>query len=269
MHRGYIKLWRKLQDNDLWNEEKFTRGQAWVDLVLLANHKDGHIRIRGNRVAVKRGQCGYSTVKLAARWRWSRGKVIRFLKELEKAQQIVQQKNYVTSLIQIINYDDYQGGGTADSTADGQQTDSRRYTNKNEKNEKNDKNKPIEGVNTPSPPQNGGPPCPHQKIIDLYHNTLPQLPQVRVWPEHLQKILRARWKEDKERQDLNWWARYFKYVAESDFLMGRANDGRFQADMEWVVRPKNMAKIANGRYHNRRSSTHCNLEAFLNAMDKC
>jgi hypothetical protein len=144
MHRGYIKAWRKISDNPLWTEEKFTRGQAWFDLLMLANHKDGHIRVRGIKVPVLRGQCGWSEVALADRWGWSRGKVRRFLKELETVQQIEQQKNNVTSIINITNYREYQGNGTqcstANGTANGQQTD----TNKNVKNVKN-KNKPLGG----------------------------------------------------------------------------------------------------------------------------
>jgi hypothetical protein len=75
MHRGYIKLFRKMQDNKLWLSEPFTRSQAWIDLILLANHRPGVIRVRGNRVDVKRGQVGWSQVALAKRWKWSRGKV--------------------------------------------------------------------------------------------------------------------------------------------------------------------------------------------------
>lgn len=137
MDRGYIKLFRRLSESDLWLSEPFTRGQAWVDLVLLANHKPGFIRVRGVRVELKRGQVGWSEVKLAARWRWSRGKVKRFLNELETLQQIEQQKNNVTSLIYITKYETYQINSTANSTANGQQTDSKQDTNKNEKNEKN------------------------------------------------------------------------------------------------------------------------------------
>jgi DNA replication protein DnaD len=127
--------------------EPFTRSQAWIDLILLANHKPGVIRVRGNRVDVKRGQVGWSQVALAKRWKWSRGKVRRFLKELEKNDhQIVQQKNNITTLINIINYEQYQGNGTADGTADGQQTDSRRYTNKNDKNDKKGKNTLVKRI---------------------------------------------------------------------------------------------------------------------------
>jgi len=94
------------------------------------------------------------------------------------------------------------------------------------------------------------PSCPQTEIINLYHKTLPELPRVKHWPENLQVILRTRWKEDPVRQNLDWWEQYFRYVQESDFLMGRTKEA-FVADLEWLVRPKNFTKIANGRYHGR------------------
>jgi hypothetical protein len=137
---GWVKIHRSICDNPLWLSEPFTRGQAWADLIILANHKDGFIRARGVRIDVKRGQVGWSQIKLSDRWKWSRGKTKRFLNELEMDQQIIQQKNNVTTLLSITNYNEYQTNGTTDSTADGlqviQQTDSKQYTNKNVKNEK-------------------------------------------------------------------------------------------------------------------------------------
>ena len=94
--------------------------------------------------------------------------------------------------------------------------------------------------------------CPQKKIIEIYHEILPELAQVRNWPDHLQKILRVRWKEDPERQSLAWWRNFFQYVKESPFLMGKKTS--FQADLEWLVRPQNFAKIANGRYHRDNAS---------------
>ena len=139
MHRGYIKLWRKISDNALWTNEPFSRGQAWVDLVGLANHNDGFIRIRGMKVKIKRGQVGWSERRLGERWSWSRGKVRRFINELKTVQQIEHQKNNVTSTITIINYDLYQGDGPQNGTTDGPQTDHRQYPNKNGKKEKKEK----------------------------------------------------------------------------------------------------------------------------------
>lgn len=109
---GWIKLHRTLLEHPVWIEEPFNRGQAWVDLLLLANHKPAQIRKRGIKVTVERGQVGWSERQLAERWGWSRGKVRRYLEELETAQQIVQQNGpqnlNVTSLITIVNYENYQ-----------------------------------------------------------------------------------------------------------------------------------------------------------------
>ena len=89
---GWFPVQRELLSSDFWLSEKFTCAQAWIDLIGLANHKDGMIRPRGVRVPVKRGQVGWSQVKLAERWKWSRKRVRRFLNELESTQQIAQQK---------------------------------------------------------------------------------------------------------------------------------------------------------------------------------
>ena len=58
--KGWVSLHRKISDNPLWLAEPFTRGQAWVDIFLQANHKDKWFIVRGNRVDVKRGQVGRS-----------------------------------------------------------------------------------------------------------------------------------------------------------------------------------------------------------------
>jgi len=136
---GWIKTYRKLSDNPIWTLEPFTKGQAWVDLFLIANHKDGQISVRGNIIQVKRGQVGWSEVKLAERWKWSRNKVRRYLKHLETEQQIEQLKNSVSSIITIVNYELYQGTEQQNGQQTIQQKDSRRNTNKNDKNEKKNK----------------------------------------------------------------------------------------------------------------------------------
>ena len=136
---GWIKLHRQVSNNSLWTSEPFTRGQAWIDLLMIANFKDSYYFKRGVRVDVKRGEIGRSTVELADRWKWSRGKVNRFLSLLEKEEQIVQQKMNVTTLISIVNYDTYQQDDTASATPNVQQTSSKRTHIKNDKKEKKDK----------------------------------------------------------------------------------------------------------------------------------
>lgn len=106
--QGYILLHRQLQDNDLWLLEPFTRGQAWVDLILLANHNESSFMIRGNLIVVKRGQIAWSEESLARRYTWSRNKLRNFLKMLKTKQQIEQQKTAAINIITIINYDKFQ-----------------------------------------------------------------------------------------------------------------------------------------------------------------
>ena len=108
---GWILLYRKLSDNKFWTCEKFSRGQAWVDLLLLANHCDSFFYVRGNKVNVKKGQLAWGEVKLSLRWKWSRSKLRKFLNDLEKEHQIEQQKSNVIQIITIINYDLYQKKG--------------------------------------------------------------------------------------------------------------------------------------------------------------
>lgn len=113
---GWASIQRKLIKSDLWLSEVFTRGQAWVDLIMLASHKSSYVRIRGVRIDVERGQFATAERFLCERWKWSRGKVRRFLNELESDKQIVQQKNNASTVVTITNYDKYQGDGTAGYT---------------------------------------------------------------------------------------------------------------------------------------------------------
>ena len=146
-NKGWVRLHRKIEENSLWFLEPFTKAQAWIDIFLNANHKDGIIQIRGNVVHIKRGQIGWSELTMCSRWKWSKNRTRRFLKLLESEQQIKQQKDrYITTIITILNYENYQSD-TPDDTAEGQQKDSRRYSrryiNKNDKNDKNDNNSDI------------------------------------------------------------------------------------------------------------------------------
>lgn len=145
---GWVKIHRSSFNNRLYFSEPFTRWQAWVDLILMANHQEGVIRKRGVSVIVERGQVGCSEVTLSERWKWSRGKVRRFLKELKSVHQIEHQKTNVTTLITILNYEEYQNI----EQHTGHQTDTKRYSNNNrdislvKQNPQNEKKESIRGL---------------------------------------------------------------------------------------------------------------------------
>jgi len=106
------------------------------------------------------------------------------------------------------------------------------------------------------------PDCEHKGVIELYHQWLPTLRKVEVWNATRQGYLRQRWREVAEElaQDkqietahvLNWWGEFFQHIGKSKFLTGKINskDGRaFTADLEWILKPSNFAKIVEGKYH--------------------
>jgi len=101
--------------------------------------------------------------------------------------------------------------------------------------------------------------CPHQAIVDLYHEILPELRKVRKWTEKRKGMLRARWNSGEKREEgtpidsLEYWRPFFEYVRDSDFLMGRGhncpNHKSFQVDLEWLVNESNFVKVIEGKYH--------------------
>jgi len=124
------------------------------------------------------------------------------------------------------------------------------------------KGKEMEGNGDICPPSGGLPNCDHEKVIALYHQHLPTLRRVEVWNETRKGYLRQRWREVAEelaRQKevqvsdiLDWFTEFFVHIGTSKFLTGRVNskDGRpFLADLEWILKPSNFAKIIEGKYH--------------------
>lgn len=92
--------------------------------------------------------------------------------------------------------------------------------------------------------------CPHQEIISLYHELLPMCSRIKEWTPTRATQLRARWNEDKIRQNLDWWRNCFEYIAACDFLVGKT-DKPFFADLEWITKSKNFTKIREGKYENK------------------
>lgn len=109
---GWIKVCRSIMCKKWYFAEEFTRAQAWIDLLLLANYEPSHIVRRGIRIDVGRGQIAISQTDLAQRWKWTRKKVICFLDMLESEGMVVQQKTKLITLLSIRNYDKYQSVGT-------------------------------------------------------------------------------------------------------------------------------------------------------------
>ena len=117
MRSGWIKIDRKIIDMEGYFGEKFTRIQCWLDLLLLAEWKDGNvIYIRGNKVVINRGEIAMPIAELCKRWKYSKLTVRKRLQEFVDSGMIVIKKTRIINTIAIINYDKYQSVENVDET---------------------------------------------------------------------------------------------------------------------------------------------------------
>lgn len=86
----------------------FSRFEAWVDLILNANHKDTRFPLGNEIVEAKRGDVITSELKLMERWGWSKTKLRNFLELLEKDGMIVKKTDRKKTTINIVNYGQFQ-----------------------------------------------------------------------------------------------------------------------------------------------------------------
>lgn len=153
MQEGWILLHRKLQECEIWaNSQPFDMRSAWVDLLLLANHKDAEIVFDYKPMTVKRGQYLTSVRKLSARWSWSKDRTLKYLKLLESLGMIHRDSTNQRTLITIDKYDVYQNEQDTDKdtkrtrvrTRVGHETDTSKDTGSpqtiNDNNDNNDNN---------------------------------------------------------------------------------------------------------------------------------
>lgn len=122
---------------------------------------------------------------------------------------------------------------------------------------------PVEG-DKPPVSSKAADPCPHQAIIDLYHEALPNNPRCKVLSAARKAAIKARWNEAAKlsckpfgyttRNDgLSAWRAFFDICADSDFLTGKVpgTNGRpsFVAGIDFLMSASGFAKTLENNYH--------------------
>jgi len=139
---GYIAIYRSIQEHWTYTAEAFSKGQAWVDLILSANHTERKILMGNELILIKRGQLVTSELKLMKKWKWSKTKVRNYLLTLQKDNMIIKESDSKKTMITICNYDKYQFTETTEKLRENHGKSRKRLqedTNKNVNTFKNDK----------------------------------------------------------------------------------------------------------------------------------
>ncbi len=106
--QGWISVHRELLEHWLWDDKPFARGQAWVDILMKANHQPKEVYFDGTIHELEKGQFITSIKKLCMCWGWSNTKVNKFLDVLRKENMIEIKKHTKNTVIKVLNYAKFQ-----------------------------------------------------------------------------------------------------------------------------------------------------------------
>jgi hypothetical protein len=113
--QGWISLHRQITENWVWNDKPFSKGQAWIDLLLMANHEQCTLKTKTGFVVIEKGELHTEERTLEVRWGWSRSKVRLFLCSLVSQLMITKTVKKSTTgkttegtTIKVLNYCIYQ-----------------------------------------------------------------------------------------------------------------------------------------------------------------
>ena len=117
--KGWIKVDRSLVDHWLWEQKPYSYGQAWIDLLLMANYDEGKTFHDGNVKIVNRGEIICTFEYLAKRLGWDRKKVRKYINALLADKMVTVKSTTHGTTITLVNYGKYQVGGTTKKTTEG------------------------------------------------------------------------------------------------------------------------------------------------------
>lgn len=180
-NKGWISLHRSVTDHWLFDEDrKFSKFEAWIDLLLMVNHTDKKMMLGNELITIKRGQKVTSIRKLCERWNWSNNKVKNFLNVLEADGMLTVKSDSKKTLVTVVNYDVYQNENIekrhqSDTKATQKHHESdakafQKHTNNNVNNVNNENNVVVE----PTPKND------FAEVIGLYQSDIQATPPLTV-----------------------------------------------------------------------------------------
>lgn len=110
MSKGFLRIPREFFESALWQEDRaLSRAEAWLDLYQSATYVPRQHCVEGRCLSLARGELVASVRYLSHRWKWSRGKVERYLKQLKRApmRKLETRTETGITVISLLNYDTY------------------------------------------------------------------------------------------------------------------------------------------------------------------
>lgn len=280
--KGWISIYRCIRDHWVWQDKPFSYGQAWIDMLLMANHSENKIPFGNGILTVEAGSFITSELKLMERWGWSKTKLRRFLSLLISDGMIVKKTDRKKTTINIVNYSDYQIPKTTEELlknhektnerpiGDQQETDRRpiKNTNNNENNVNNENNSNNENN--------------ENKFNTVSKDTVRQTKNVRrvieAWNsladygiKPVTKINSGSKRYDSLVARINEYGiedvlRAIEKIKESKFLQGKTGKRQWVIKFDWFVLPSNFPKVLEGNYDDEKNIQQQTGNVYLDAI---
>ncbi|MCR0204976.1 hypothetical protein MKC66_09640 [[Clostridium] innocuum] len=263
-NQGYVKMSRGIMKSTIWcDSDKY---KLWNLCLFKAQHTKHTFMVGNQHIALEPGQFITGRNDLSDDFNYGVKKskkisgltLFRWLESFEKLEMLNIKKTNKYTIVTVNNWCKYQGNEqqmNSKRTTVEQQMNNTCTTNeqqlntyKNDKNVKNDKND-KEDI------------C-YQQIADMYNNTCVSFPRLTKLSDARRKAVKARLKKYTT-DDLQ---RAFTLAEKSDFLKG-ANNRNWSATFDWMLKDANLAKILDGNYTNKTSSTEKQLPEWWSSQD--
>jgi len=194
-------------------------------------------------------------------WRWSKGKVYRFIKRIgveiiypQKTTRLRNQRGFIKPTVPadkkwrfVDNKTDlYCDLNRTIKIEENQDIEGTKKLKTDYKQVATRDTKILDTNNTSKNP-------PYGDIFDLFRECLPELPKPTKMTTTRKKHLKARWHGSYQSStglksnSADFWKGFFQYIRKSDFLMGR--NGEFKATFDWILNEANFVKVLEGNYH--------------------
>jgi len=230
MSSGWVKLHRKILDNDIFKNDKLFR--VFMYLLLKASHSERDQLIGDSIVNLKAGQWATGRKAISRDTGLTEQNVRTAISKLERLGILTIKVTVKYSIFSISNWDCYQQDNQ--QATNKQPTSNQQVTTIN--NGKNGKNV-KEDI--------------YQQIADAYNEVFPHLPQVVKVSQKRKSHMSAsinEFKKDFGFDNPDNWKNLFYHAAKSDFLTGRKTD--WSMDFDFVINKTNLLKIIEGNYDN-------------------
>lgn len=244
---GWISIHRQILQCDIWDtDEPYSKRDAWIYLLLKATRQDHILLIKNHAVELKRGEYCVSERYLATAWKWSRGRVKRYLELLEKLEMIKIKKSekQTTSetIISIVNYGFYQNQGDIDEPPTSHQQTTNEPPIVPKYNNDNNDNNNITSKDVICPTTSV------ERVIKAWNDLPVAITKIsRMTSSSLRhKMLMTRIKEYGEDDVIKAVNR----IRDSDYLQGHNKYG-WVITFDWFIKPNNFPKVHDGNYDNK------------------